>query len=904
MSYQEEKGRKPVSYQALLDKNHALQDEIENLRARLADAEELGRAISEGDLDALVIPRAEGELIFTLDSADQAYRVLVETMNEGTATFASDGTILYCNRRFAELLRINPQAIVSTSIYRFIAPDSVSKFNALLEHKKDMGEINLRTEGGTSLPVYLSISLLQVSGSPNAWCLVVTDLTEQKKNEEIVAAERLARSIIEQTAEGIVVCDTSGRITHFSNAIVEICECDPTFHRFEDLMDLWFSEGIDAGGSILPVSSALNGSKILGMEAILERKDSRNFHLILNSGPLKNDNGEIIGCVVTLTDITELKLAEENTAKQAQLLNLSYDAIMISDIKGRIAYWNLGAQEIYGYTKEEALGRSPHELLQTEFPQPLEEILKILYRDDRWVGELIHIQKDGRKITVATRWILDRDSQGNPNFILEANSDITERKRAESELAAAHSQIQSIIDNTPDIVYAFNPEERFVLANIAIANLLNSTPDRMIGKRRHEFMSKNDADWHEANDRQVFEVGRVLEFEEYSYLEGRSITWLTKKFPLRDAQGRIYAIAGISADITERKRTEDALREAEETARQRLVEIEDLYHNAPVGLCVLDRELRYIRINEQLAEINGIPAAAHIGKRVRDLMPQLADAVEPGMFRVLETGQPRLGIQVVSETPARPGVKRSWLEQWLPITDAKGQVTGLNIVVEETTERKRREAMREAIASINQIIHSTFDFNEIMREVISEASKEIECETAAISLRKNGRWITSYVHGFPEDIIGREMSDEEEPHAVLAIKTRKPVAINDAFNDERVNRNHMKKWGIRSVLVVPLVTKSKVIGVLFFNYRKSTFEFDDIHVDFATQLASSISMALENSRLYENLKIELTERKQAQLLLKADLEALTQMHELSGKLLGAKGIQPLLQESWTRQLQL
>ena len=149
MSCQEAKEQKPVSYQALLDKNRALQDEIENLRARLAEAEELTRAISEGDLDALVIPGAEGELVFTLDSADQAYRVLVETMNEGTATLASDGTILYCNRRFAELLRMHPQAIVGTSIYRFIAPESASNFNALLEHKKDMGEIKLRTEGGS-----------------------------------------------------------------------------------------------------------------------------------------------------------------------------------------------------------------------------------------------------------------------------------------------------------------------------------------------------------------------------------------------------------------------------------------------------------------------------------------------------------------------------------------------------------------------------------------------------------------------------------------------------------------------------------------------------------------------------------------------------------------------------------
>ena len=174
----------------------ALQDEVQSLRARLAEAEELRRAISEGDLDALVIPRPEGELIFTLDSADRAYRVLVETMNEGTATLACDGTILYCNRHFAELLRMPPQAIIGTSIYRFIAPENLITFKALLEHENGKAEINLLAENGISLPVYLSISSLQAEGSPNAWCLVVTDLTEQKKAEEILKLkiEELARS--------------------------------------------------------------------------------------------------------------------------------------------------------------------------------------------------------------------------------------------------------------------------------------------------------------------------------------------------------------------------------------------------------------------------------------------------------------------------------------------------------------------------------------------------------------------------------------------------------------------------------------------------------------------------------------------------------------------------------------
>ncbi|MGB9939437.1 GAF domain-containing protein [Methanosarcina sp.] len=202
-------------------------------------------------------------------------------------------------------------------------------------------------------------------------------------------------------------------------------------------------------------------------------------------------------------------------------------------------------------------------------------------------------------------------------------------------------------------------------------------------------------------------------------------------------------------------------------------------------------------------------------------------------------------------------------------------------------ELDRRDTILETIGLINQIIHSTLDFDEIMQKTVSEAARAIGCETAAISLREGKHWVLSYVHGFPQDVIGTEMDDVEEPHAVLAIKTKKPVAINDAFNDERVNRNHMKKWGVRSVLVVPLIIRDKVIGVLFFNYHRSTFAFDDNDLYFASQLASSISLALENSRLFENLKMELAERKRAEDALKenkkqliVNLEVMTRLQKL------------------------
>ena len=97
--------------------------------------------------------------------------------------------------------------------------------------------------------------------------------------------------------------------------------------------------------------------------------------------------------------------------------------------------WNLGAEKLYGFTKEEAAGRISHELLHTEFPEPLERIDEQLQQTGTWEGELVHRKRDGGRIVVSSLWVLHRDPKGKPARILEVNSDITARKKAEEQLA-------------------------------------------------------------------------------------------------------------------------------------------------------------------------------------------------------------------------------------------------------------------------------------------------------------------------------------------------------------------------------------------------------------------------------------------------------------------------------------
>ncbi len=132
-------------------------------------------------------------------------------------------------------------------------------------------------------------------------------------------------------------------------------------------------------------------------------------------------------------------------------------------------------------------------------------------------------------------------------------------------------------------------------------------------------------------------------------------------------------------------------------------ELRSLYHTAPVGLCFLDAELRYVAINDRLAAINGLPAARHVGRTLREIVPQLADELEPVFRRVLDTGEPLLDWELRGTTPADPGVEHTWLASYHPVRNASGRVRGVSVVVQDVTERRHTaEALREANESLRQ----------------------------------------------------------------------------------------------------------------------------------------------------------------------------------------------------------
>jgi PAS domain S-box-containing protein len=134
-----------------------------------------------------------------------------------------------------------------------------------------------------------------------------------------------------------------------------------------------------------------------------------------------------------------------------------------------------------------------------------------------------------------------------------------------------------------------------------------------------------------------------------------------------------------------------------------MAEIDAIYRTAPIGLCVIDRNLRYVRLNQRLAEMNGVPASDHIGRTVRDIVPHLADHLEPLLRQVIETGVAIIGLEVQGETTAQPAKKRIWVESYAPLRNTAGQVVGVNVSAEEVTELRRLEAERTRHAQLRAL---------------------------------------------------------------------------------------------------------------------------------------------------------------------------------------------------------
>jgi len=306
----------------------ASESRVAELESRLAEAEETLHAIRTGQVDALVVAGPDGDQIFALEGADHAYRILVEEMQEGTVTLDQSGLILYANRQFASMVRLPVESIVGSSISRFLPPDRRTTFSTLLaetDGTRQRSELTLMADDGLRVPVTISLNRLETGGI-NTVCAVITDLTEQRHYEAMVKDGELSRSILDQAIESIVVIDARGKILRVSESARKLAGRDVLLRHFDSVFEFWDRDQKVDAPRLLSAARSDNG--IRSIEVILHHTDGADSTLLLSAGPLWSSSRDLLGCVVTLTDITERKETEEALGRQAHELER-----MNSDLK-------------------------------------------------------------------------------------------------------------------------------------------------------------------------------------------------------------------------------------------------------------------------------------------------------------------------------------------------------------------------------------------------------------------------------------------------------------------------------------------------------------------------------------------------------------------------------------------
>ncbi|HWT00168.1 MAG TPA: PAS domain S-box protein, partial [Pyrinomonadaceae bacterium] len=303
------------------------------------------------------------------------------------------------------------------------------------------------------------------------------------------------------------------------------------------------------------------GERIQHYETVRVRKDGSLVDISLTVSPIRDREGRVIGASKIARDISEGRHAEARLREQAEVIRQAYDAIFLRDSSNAITLWNRGAVRIYGYTQGEAIGRSPHELLKTVSPVPLEEIYESLRRDGYWEGELKHTRKDGVQIIVETRWATVLDERGNVASILEITRDVTERKRAEDGLL----QMAAIVENSDDAIISKDLDGRILSWNPGAERLYGYTAAEAVGQPVTMLIP------HDMPDEETRILAQIRRGERVDHYEtvrrrkdGALLSVSLTVSPIKDASGRVIGASKIARDITARKRAEAELREQAE----------------------------------------------------------------------------------------------------------------------------------------------------------------------------------------------------------------------------------------------------------------------------------------------------------------------------------------------------
>ena len=523
-----------------------------------------------------------------LRRSEEKFRQLAESIPQLTWIARPDGHIFWYNRRWYEFTGTTPEEMEGwgwQSVHNpATLPGVLERWRGSIAEGKPFEMVfPLRGADGRFRQFLTRVlPTRDAEGGVLGWVGTNTDVDEQKRVEDALresearqrramAAARLAHWEWDLQSNRIIYQDSLARLFHRSDD-----------RPFADLADCLAVIPLDDHAVI---AAAADRARVPGVPYEVDHRviwpDGSIHWVACQGGAVFDEDGTPLRMVGVDLDITDRKEAEaqirflnegleelvrERTAElkqQARLIDQAHDAIMIRSTGGVISSWNQGAERVYGWSRQEAVGRVSHELLKTAFPRPLSEIEDELARLGSWDGELIHDRRDGNRVVIASRWVLDRD-ESSVGEVLEINSDITERKQAAQRLEDSEARTRAILDATVDAIMTIDDQGLFESLNPAAERLFGYPAAELVGQSIKVLMpepyrSEGDyvANYRATGQKKIIGIGRA-----FAGLRKDGATFpmhlAVSEFRLGDRR----MFTGIARDITKQEEAEEALRQA------------------------------------------------------------------------------------------------------------------------------------------------------------------------------------------------------------------------------------------------------------------------------------------------------------------------------------------------------
>ncbi|GAB4532537.1 MAG: hypothetical protein Kow0063_13210 [Anaerolineae bacterium] len=608
-----------------------------------------------------------------------------------------------------------------------------------------------------------------------------------------------------------------------------------------------------------------------------------------------------------------LEEALQSQRAEQQIIFDSIPAIIwFKDTHNRILRLNQAAAEVMGLSVEEGEGRSVYELNPGEAEHYYQDDLEVLNSGTAKIGIIEPlVTSSGETRWLQTDKIPYRDAEGRIRGVIVFSTDITERKHAEEALEEQRALLRQVIDTDPSFVFVKDREGRFVLVNQALADAYGTTIEGLVGKTDADFNPNlEEVENFRRDDLEVMDSlqEKFIREEVITDADG-NIRWLqTIKRPLVDQDGVARRVLGIASDITERKKAEDALREAQEDLERRVEErtaelvaanakleaeiaerkqveeslaweqflLRTFMDNVPDAIYFKDTASRFIRISRACAEqwFGLSDPAQAVGKTDLDFFTEeSARAWIEEEQRIMQTGEPLLNIE---ERETRPGQPDTWaLTSKIPLRDAEGNIIGIIGVTRDITERKLFELERERLLKdLERRSNQLQTAAEVSHSATGILNPD-ELLQRTVDLVKE-RFGLYYVGLFLIDQTG-QWSGEPDKWAVLRAGTGEAGRqMLEAGHKLEIGGESMIGWCVanrqarialdvgeeavrfdnpflpetRSEMALPLIARGQVIGAMTVqSIQESAFSDDDVAV--LQTMANQVANAIENSRLFE-----------------------------------------------------